>query len=207
MADLQKLLDQGLKDLGVVATERQTSQLLRYLELMQKWNKAYNLTAIRDPQQMLVRHLLDSLAVVPHIAQTDLIDVGSGGGLPGIPLAILSPQQAITTLDSNSKKTRFQSQVKIELGLTNLEVIHGRVEALENRQFSQVISRAFASIIDMVTLSQGLLAEKGVFLAMKGRYPDAELAELPLQFRLQQSYALHIPGLEEERHLLVLGRA
>jgi len=207
MSDLQKLLDQGLKDLGVVATERQTSQLLRYLELMQKWNKAYNLTAIRDPQQMLVRHLLDSLAVVPHIAQTDLIDVGSGGGLPGIPLAILSPQQAITTLDSNSKKTRFQSQVKIELGLTNLEVIHGRVEALENRQFSQVISRAFASIIDMVTLSQGLLAEKGVFLAMKGRYPDAELAELPLQFRLQQSYALHIPGLEEERHLLVLGRA
>jgi len=207
MSDLQKLLDLGLKDLGVVATERQTSQLLRYLELMQKWNKAYNLTAIRDPQQMLVRHLLDSLAVVPHIAQTDLIDVGSGGGLPGIPLAILSPQQAITTLDSNSKKTRFQSQVKIELGLTNLEVIHGRVEALENRQFSQVISRAFASIIDMVTLSQGLLAEKGVFLAMKGRYPDAELAELPLQFRLQQSYALHIPGLEEERHLLVLGRA
>jgi len=207
MSDLQKLLDRGLKDLGVVATERQTSQLLRYLELMQKWNKAYNLTAIRDPQQMLVRHLLDSLAVVPHIAQTDLIDVGSGGGLPGIPLAILSPQQAITTLDSNSKKTRFQSQVKIELGLTNLEVIHGRVEALENRQFSQVISRAFASIIDMVTLSQGLLAEKGVFLAMKGRYPDAELAELPLQFRLQQSYALHIPGLEEERHLLVLGRA
>ncbi|NVK02426.1 MAG: 16S rRNA (guanine(527)-N(7))-methyltransferase RsmG [Oceanospirillaceae bacterium] len=207
MADLQKLLDQGLKDLGIAATERQTSQLLRYLELMQKWNKAYNLTAIRDPQQMLVRHLLDSLAVVPHIAQTDLIDVGSGGGLPGIPLAILSPQQPITTLDSNSKKTRFQSQVKIELGLTNLEVIHGRVEALENRQFSQVISRAFASIIDMVTLSQGLLAEKGVFLAMKGRYPDAELAELPLQFRLQQSYALHIPGLEEERHLLVLGRA
>ena|SRR6056300_796029 len=207
MADLQKLLAQGLIDLGIAATERQTSQLLSYLELMQKWNKAYNLTAIRDPQQMLVRHLLDSLAVVPHIAQTDLIDVGSGGGLPGIPLAILSPQQAITTLDSNSKKTRFQSQVKIELGLTNLEVIHGRVEALENRQFSQVISRAFASIIDMVTLSQGLLAEKGVFLAMKGRYPDAELAELPLQFRLQQSYALHIPGLEEERHLLVLGRA
>ena len=207
MADLQKILAQGLIDLGIDATERQTSQLLRYLELMQKWNKAYNLTAIRDPQQMLVRHLLDSLAVVPHIAQTDLIDVGSGGGLPGIPLAILSPQQAITTLDSNSKKTRFQSQVKIELGLTNLEVIHGRVEALENRQFSQVISRAFASIIDMVTLSQGLLAEKGVFLAMKGRYPDAELAELPLQFRLQQSYALHIPGLEEERHLLVLGRA
>jgi len=97
MADLQKLLAQGLIDLGIDATERQTSQLLRYLELMQKWNKAYNLTAIRDPQQMLVRHLLDSLAVVPHIAQTDLIDVGSGGGLPGIPLAILSPQQAITT--------------------------------------------------------------------------------------------------------------
>jgi 16S rRNA (guanine527-N7)-methyltransferase len=207
MAESAKLLSSGLTQLGVDATAEQQEQLLAYLGLMQKWNKAYNLTAIRDPQQMLVRHLLDSLAVVPHINSDELIDVGSGGGLPGIPLAILFPEQSITTLDSNSKKTRFQNQVRIELGLNNLEVIHGRVEAVQDRQFGQVISRAFASIVDMVSLSHALLADKGVFLAMKGRYPDAELAELPPQYVLQQSYELHVPGLDEERHLLVLGRA
>lgn len=207
MADLAKQLSAGLTELDISASAVQQEQLLAYLGLMQKWNKAYNLTAVRDPQQMLIRHLLDSLAVSPYIAEGDLIDVGSGGGLPGIPLAILSPEQPITTLDSNSKKTRFQNQVRIELGLNNLEVIHGRVEELQDRRFSQVISRAFASITDMVTLSQALLAEKGVFLAMKGRYPDAELAELPPQYRLQQSYELRVPGLDEERHLLVLGRA
>lgn len=207
MATLESQLQHGLDKLSITCSPQQQQQLLAYLELMQKWNKAYNLTAIRDPQQMLVRHLLDSLAVVPYIRSTELIDVGSGGGLPGIPVSILLPQQTITTLDSNSKKTRFQNQVRIELGLTNLEVIHGRVEALENRHFRQVISRAFASINDMVRLSQALLAEKGVFLAMKGRYPDAELAELPSQYCLQQSYELHVPGLAEERHLLVLGRA
>ncbi len=207
MAESAKLLSSGLTQLGVDATAEQQEQLLAYLGLMQKWNKAYNLTAIRDPQQMLVRHLLDSLAVVPHINSDELIDVGSGGGLPGIPLAILFPEQSITTLDSNSKKTRFQNQVRIELGLNNLEVIHGRVEAVQDRQFGQVISRAFASIVDMINLSHALLAEKGVFLAMKGRYPDADLAELPPQYVLQQSYELHVPGLDEERHLLVLGRA
>lgn len=207
MAESAKLLSSGLTQLGIDATAEQQEQLLAYLGLMQKWNKAYNLTAIRDPQQMLIRHLLDSLAVVPHINSDELIDVGSGGGLPGIPLAILFPEQPITTLDSNSKKTRFQNQVRIELGLNNLEVIHGRVEAVEDRQFRQVISRAFASIVDMINLSHALLAEKGVFLAMKGRYPDAELAELPPQYVLQQSYELHVPGLDEERHLLVLGRA
>ncbi len=207
MADLKQQLMQGIDQLGITTTELQQQKLLDYLGLMQKWNKAYNLTAIRDPQQMLIRHLLDSLAVVPHVQSDELIDVGSGGGLPGIPLAILFPDQAITTLDSNSKKTRFQNQVRIELELNNLEVIHGRVESIDDRQFSQVISRAFASIVDMVTLSQALLAHKGVFLAMKGRYPDAELAELPPHYVLQQSHELHVPGLEEERHLLVLGRA
>ena len=207
MTELAKLLGSGLTELGIDATPLQQEQLLAYLGLMQKWNKAYNLTAIRDPQQMLVRHLLDSVAVVPYLNSDEVIDVGSGGGLPGIPLAILFPEQAITTLDSNSKKTRFQNQVRIELGLDNLEVIHGRVETVEDRHFGQVISRAFASIVDMVTLSHALLAEKGVFLAMKGRYPDAELAELPPQYVLQQSYELHVPGLDEERHLLVLGRA
>lgn len=207
MSQLAQQLQTGLNALSIDASARQQQQLLDYLGLMQKWNKAYNLTAIRDPQQMLIRHLLDSLAVVPHIQAGSLIDVGSGGGLPGISLAILFDQQPITTLDSNSKKTRFQNQVRIELGLSNLEVIHGRVETVQDRQFSQVISRAFASILDMVTLSHALLAEKGVFLAMKGRYPDAELADLPPQFVLQQSHELHVPGLEEERHLLVLGRA
>jgi len=207
MSQLAVKLSKGIKDLGLVATDTQQQQLIAYLNLMVKWNKAYNLTAIRDPEQMLIKHILDSLAVCPFIDDSSLVDVGSGGGLPGIPLAIMFPNQAICTLDSNSKKTRFQNQVKIELSLDNLEVIHGRVEALRERHFSQVISRAFASIIDMVTLSQALVAEKGVFLAMKGRYPDAELADLPPIYRLLQSHPLRVPGLEEERHLLVLGRA
>lgn len=207
MSQLAVALKRGLQELKIEATDLQQQQLLDYLNLMHKWNKAYNLTAIRDPQQMLVRHLFDSLIVSPFINDSSLIDVGSGAGLPGIPLAIMFPNQAICTLDSNSKKTRFQNQVKIELGLDNLEIIHGRVEALRERQFGQVISRAFASIIDMVSLSQDLLDKKGVFLAMKGRYPEVEIAELPPIYRLLQSYPLQVPDLEEERHLLVLGRA
>lgn len=195
-----------LEKIGIHATPRQQHQLLAYLHLLQKWNKAYNLTAVRDPDQMLVRHLADSLVVQPYIRQTNLVDVGSGAGIPGIPLAILNPDLPVTTLDSNSKKTRFQNQVKIELGLTNLEVIHGRVETIQHRQFDQVISRAFASLQDMLRWSAGLAAAEGVFLAMKGRYPEDELAALPEGFALVQSYALDVPELDEDRHLLVLKR-
>ncbi|QJD71863.1 16S rRNA (guanine(527)-N(7))-methyltransferase RsmG [Marinobacterium sp. LSUCC0821] len=205
--DAKKMLQSGLAKLSINATAEQQDQLLNYLALLQKWNKAYNLTAIRDPEQMLVKHILDSVAIQPYVAATDLIDVGSGAGLPGIPMAILNPELPVTTLDSNGKKTRFQHQVKIELGLANLEVVHGRVEEFADRKFTQVTSRAFASIEDMVTLSSSLLADDGIFLAMKGRYPDSELESLPAEYQLLETYSLNVPGLDEERHLLKIGRA
>ena len=207
MSDQSKHLLQGAERLGIELSGQQLEQLLSYLALLQKWNKAYNLTAIRDANQMLIRHLFDSFAVSPFIAKENLIDVGSGAGIPGIPLAILNPDLSVTTLDSNSKKTRFQNQVKIELGLDNLEVVHGRVEQFSDKTFPQVISRAFASIEDMVNLSHSLLSQEGVFLAMKGRYPDEELAALPAGYQLLRSHQLQVPELDEERHLLVLGRA
>ncbi len=197
----------GAEILGLDLTDRQAEQLNRYVELLRKWNKAYNLTAVRDPKQMVIRHLFDSLAIQRYVAKTEIIDVGSGAGIPGIPLAILNPDMRVTTLDSNSKKTRFQNQVKIELGLENLEVIHGRVEQVTDRCFTQVISRAFASLEDMINLSSELLSDQGVFLAMKGRYPDDELAALPSGYQLKESYQLEVPELDEDRHLLVLGRA
>lgn len=205
--DAKKVLQSGLAKLSINATAEQQDQLLNYLALLQKWNKAYNLTAIRDPEQMLVKHILDSVAIQPYVAATDLIDVGSGAGLPGIPMTILNPELPVTTLDSNGKKTRFQHQVKIELGLANLEVVHGRVEEFADRKFTQVTSRAFASIEDMVTLSSSLLADDGIFLAMKGRYPDSELESLPAEYQLLETYSLNVPGLDEERHLLKIGRA
>lgn len=197
----------GAQQLGVQLSDQQAQKLDRYVDLLQKWNKAYNLTAVRDREQMVIRHLFDSFAIAPFVEGTEIVDVGSGAGIPGIPLAIINPSLRVTTLDSNSKKTRFQNQAKIELDIGNLEPVQGRVEQISRVQFPQVIARAFASIHDMIKLSECLLAPKGVFLAMKGRYPDEELASLPTGYLLLKSHELHVPELDEERHLLVLGRA
>lgn len=202
-----RTLRSGLDQLSIEASDSQIDKLLSYLELLNKWNKAYNLTAIRDPEQMMIKHLLDSVAVAPYVQNDNLIDVGSGAGLPGIPLAILKPELHVVTLDSNGKKTRFQNQVKIELNLANLDVVHGRVEQFTDQRFNQVTSRAFASIEDMVNLSADLLSDTGVFLAMKGRFPEAELKALPKEFCLLDTYRLNVPGLDEERHLLKIGRS
>ncbi len=204
--DWASALQQGTSDLGLELSTTQQQQLLDYLNLLLKWNKAYNLTAIRDPLEMVRRHLLDSLSIAPFIAQTELLDVGSGPGLPGIPLAICYPDLPVTTLDSNSKKTRFQLQVKGELGLTNLKVVTARAENAGLTTFPQVISRAFASLQDMIQWTESLCAEKGVFLAMKGLYPDEEINALPQGFEVKQCHPLRVPGVEGERHLLVLGR-
>lgn len=203
---LQHLIS-GAQQLGVQLTDQQANQLDRYVDLLQKWNKAYNLTAVRDRDQMVIRHLFDSFAIAPFVEDTEIVDVGSGAGIPGIPLAIIKPSLRVTTLDSNSKKTRFQNQVKIELDIENLEPVHSRVEQITRTQFPQVIARAFASIQDMIKLSECLLAPKGVFLAMKGRYPVEELASLPTGYLLLKSHELRVPELDEERHLLVFGRA
>ncbi|MBR9827065.1 MAG: 16S rRNA (guanine(527)-N(7))-methyltransferase RsmG [Oceanospirillales bacterium] len=201
------LLLSSLKPLQIELDDAQIEQLLAYHQLLVKWNKAYNLTAVRDPAEMVTRHLVDSLSVLPWIGSGRLLDVGSGPGLPGIPLAICRPQLDVTTLDSNGKKTRFQQQVKNELGLDNLTVINGRVEAVEAPPFDMVISRAFASIADMLQLSGHLASEQGIFLAMKGLYPESELEGIPANFVLHESHRLELPATEGERHLLILGRA
>lgn len=204
---LQSALKQGVQRLGLELSGQQIEQLMAYLNLLIKWNKAYNLTAVRDPQEMVNRHLIDSLSIVPYVQGSRLIDVGSGPGLPGIPLAICYPELAVTTLDSNGKKTRFQLQVKAELNLKNLTVINDRVENCNFEPFDQVISRAFASLQDMINWTHQLCHQDGVFLAMKGLYPEEELAALPQGYELKTCHRLNVPGTEGERHLLVLGRS
>ncbi len=204
----QELIE-GAQQLGVILTEQQQQQLLQYLGLLIKWNKAYNLTAVRNPDEMVSRHLLDSLSVVQYVKQygNDWLDVGSGGGMPGVPLAIIFPERKFTLLDSNGKKTRFLTQVKLELNLDNLEVIHNRVEAFTPaRAFSGIISRAFSSLADFTNWTRHLGDTNSHWLAMKGVHPDDELQALPEDFRLDSCQILKVPGCQGQRHLLILQR-
>ncbi|MBD3822064.1 MAG: 16S rRNA (guanine(527)-N(7))-methyltransferase RsmG [Thiotrichales bacterium] len=178
-------------------------KLVDYLALLRKWNKVYNLTAIRDEQEMFVKHLLDSLAVAPFIDSERLIDVGTGGGLPGIPLAILFPERQIDLLDSNSKKTRFLIQAKAELGLQNTQVFHMRVEDYQPENlYDGVVSRAFASLDDMLHWTGHLLKEDGCWWAMKSQKTQDELAQLPNFARITQVFELQVPHLQAERTLI-----
>lgn len=200
-------LSTGAQALGVDLSERQHAQLLDYLALLIKWNKAYNLTAVRNPDEMVSRHLLDSLSVVPFIDGERWLDVGSGGGMPGIPLAIMFPEMKISLLDSNGKKTRFQTQVKLELKLDNLEVIHSRAEAYQPAQpFTGIISRAFSSLEDFSDWTRHMGNTETRWLAMKGLHPADELVALPADFRLDSAQALAVPGCQGQRHLLILRR-
>ena len=204
----QELIE-GAQQLGVVLSEQQKQQLLQYLALLIKWNKAYNLTAVRNPDEMVSRHLLDSLSVVQYVEPygNDWLDVGSGGGMPGVPLAIIFPERKFTLLDSNGKKTRFLTQVKLELKLDNLEVIHNRVEAFTPaRAFSGIISRAFSSLADFTNWTRHLGDTNSHWLAMKGVHPDDELQALPEDFRLDSCQILKVPGCQGQRHLLILQR-
>jgi len=203
-------LAQGAQTLGVALSPLQQEQLLAYLALLIKWNKAYNLTAVRNPDEMVSRHLLDSLSVVPYVAAggDTWLDVGSGGGMPGIPLAILFPEWQFTLLDSNGKKTRFLTQVKLELKLANLEVIHSRVEEFRPPvPFSGICSRAFSSLQDFTDWTRHLGNGDTHWLAMKGVQPDDELQALPADFRLQSCHVLKVPGCQGQRHLLILRRS
>jgi 16S rRNA (guanine527-N7)-methyltransferase len=181
-------------------------RLCHYLQLLQRWNKAYNLTAVRDPQQMVYRHILDSLAIASHLgAARRLIDVGTGAGLPGVPLAIIFPEREFHLLDSAGKKTRFLFQVKTALGLDNISIHHSRAETfVAEPPFDIVLSRAFASLSDMVESCQHLCAPDGLFLAMKGLYPERELEELGNRCRLSAVHKIQVPGLPEQRHLVAL---
>ncbi len=199
----QRLLTDGLTALGLVLDMEQQEKLLAYVALLYKWNKTYNLTAVRDPLEMVGKHLLDSLAILPHLHGPRILDVGSGAGLPGIPLAIAAPRLELTLLDSNSKKTRFLVQAKGELGLSNLSVVHSRVEQFRpERLFDTVTARAFASLADMLAGTAHLLAPGGCLLAMKGEYPTEELAALPPGVEVREVIALTVPGLQAQRHLV-----
>ncbi|TWI57679.1 16S rRNA (guanine527-N7)-methyltransferase [Pseudomonas duriflava] len=200
-------LRSGAQELGIALEDQTIQRLLAYMGLLVKWNKAYNLTAVRDPDEMVSRHLLDSLSIVPHIAAGDWLDVGSGGGMPGVPLAILFPDSNFTVLDSNGKKTRFLTQAKIELGLDNLNVIHSRVEAFTpERAFTGIVSRAFSSLVDFTNWTRHLGDQSTHWLAMKGVYPVDELTALPSDFRIEAEHALQVPGCQGQRHLLILRR-
>lgn len=204
----EQQLKAGIAALGLGLPEGAEAKLLAYLALLEKWNRVYNLTAVRDPARMVSHHLLDSLAVVPHLPGGRTIDVGSGAGLPGIPLALVFPERDFTLLDSNGKKTRFLVQAKGELGLANVTVVQRRVEQFHpERPFDCVITRAFASVADILTGSRHLLATDGQMMAMKGEVPVAELTTLPEGYRLLEVIPLRVPGLEQEqRHLLRIGR-
>lgn len=197
-------LDQGLDQLSIVVDERQREQLLGLVALLHKWNRAYNLTAVRDVEAMVSRHVLDSASVASFVHGPRLLDVGAGPGLPGIVLAILNPALAVTLVDSNGKKVRFQRQAVMELGLTNVTPSQARVETFSDQPFDQVISRAFASLVDFVTLTRQLPKAGGQWLAMKGPGADEELRELPPGICLHQRHLLEVPFETAQRQLLVL---
>lgn len=207
-AQWQDQLSTGLAVMGLALGDDQQKRLLAFLGLLNKWNRAYNLTAVRDERQMVSRQLLDSLSILPWVTTDHLLDVGAGGGLPGIPLAITLPDRQFTLLDSNGKKTRFLNQCVLELGLDNVQVIHGRAEDCKpSRPFSQISSRAFTALENLVHWCDGLLANGGEFLAMKGQFPDDEVAALPAGWQVKSSHSLEVPGADGERHLLVVARA
>ena len=208
---LQALLNEGIEQLGIAVTDAQRQKLLDYVALLGKWNAVYNLTAIRDPRQMLIQHILDSLAIIPFITRRAgpqlALDVGSGGGLPGIVMAIVLPDWQITLNDIVHKKTAFQSQAKLQLGLNNLSVVTGRVENLHPgievpNLFDVIVSRAFAELSDFVTLARHLVADNGRIWAMKGIKPDAEIARLPADTKVCSIERLRVPMLDAERHLI-----
>jgi len=212
-ADLRPALEAGVRELGLALSGAQIDQLLAYQELIAKWNKVYNLTSVRDPAEMLTHHLLDSLAAIPPLLrQTEgrpvrLLDVGSGGGLPGVVIAITCPQIEVHCVDTVLKKATFIQQVAVSLRLPNLRGIHARVESLTAEQgggYDVVCSRAFASLVDFTTWSRSALKPDGVWMALKGKHPAEELAALPASVAVFHVEQLQVPGLGAERCIVWL---
>ncbi|ABX23571.1 16S rRNA (guanine(527)-N(7))-methyltransferase RsmG [Salmonella enterica] len=198
---LSRLLDEA----GISLTDHQKNHLVAYVGMLDKWNKAYNLTSVRDPAEMIVRHILDSIVVAPYLQGQRFIDVGTGPGLPGIPLAIVLPDAHFTLLDSLGKRVRFLRQVQHELKLENITPVQSRVEAYPSEPpFDGVISRAFASLSDMVSWCRHLPGDKGRFYALKGQLPEDEIASLPNNFSVESVEKLRVPQLEGERHLVII---
>ena len=210
---LMGTLATGAETLKLVLSKRQLANLVDYLALLSKWNAVYNLTAVRDPEQMVTQHVLDSLAAVPAFNNADnVLDVGAGGGLPGMVLAIWAqearPHMQVSMIDTVHKKTAFLTQAKVELGLTNVTVYTARVEQLKlPHSFDVITSRAFAELADFVNWSGHLLTKGGRFVAMKGVMPTDEIARLPVGWKAVEVQSLHVPGLDAERHLVFIERA
>ncbi|MFV0575827.1 MAG: 16S rRNA (guanine(527)-N(7))-methyltransferase RsmG [Vibrio sp.] len=205
---LRDKLDALLSQTDLEVSDHQRNQLVGYVVLLDKWNKAYNLTSVRNPMDMLVRHIMDSIVVSPYLQGDRFIDVGTGPGLPGIPLAIMNPSMQFTLLDSLGKRIRFIKQVLHELGIDNVEPVQSRVEEFQPEVgFDGVISRAFASMLDMVSWCHHLPKPKsGVFLALKGQLPEDEMSQLPDTLMVSKVHELQVPELEGSRHLIVLGQ-
>ncbi len=202
---LRQRLCAGLAALQLDLPADAIAQLLAYVTLLDRWNATYNLSAVRDPLEMITRHLLDSLAIVPYVRGDTLADLGTGAGLPGIVLAIIAPARKVSLVDSNGKKTRFLREAVRELALSNVSVVESRVEAVPGT-FDCITARAFASLADMLGWGGSLLAPDGVWLALKGRFPQDELAEVPSGFHVDAVIPLRVPGLDAERHVVVIKR-
>ena len=203
--DNRQKLQSGLKEMGLDLSGKQQDKLLAYVEMLKKWNKTYNLTALRDESQIISHHLLDSLTLPPYLegAQT-MLDVGSGGGQPGIPAAVCRPDLQITLLDANTKKTSFLQQAAIELELKNVRVVSGRVEAVQGLRADVITSRAFAELADFVNWTAHLLQNGGCWAAMKGVYPAAEIDRLPDSVCVERVDKIRVPQLNAERHMVIL---
>lgn len=204
---LHQQLTSLLAQTDIVLTEHQQHQLVQYVELLDKWNKAYNLTSVRDPSEMVVKHIMDSLMVAPHLNGKHYIDVGTGPGLPGIVLAIALPNTQFVLLDSLGKRVRFLMQVKHALGLDNVTPVQSRVEEYQpSVKLDGVLSRAFASLQDMVQWCEHLIDDSGRFVALKGQFPEQELESLPVGIHFEQKISLEVPDLNAERHLIILSK-
>ena len=204
MQKCQEILNEGLNALDLLVTQAQQKKLIAFIALIEKWNKAYNLTAIRNPEDMVRLHLSDSLAITNHIQGPKVLDIGTGAGLPGIPLALIYPHYSFVLLDSNSKKTRFVQQAVIELGLKNVTVWHGRIEHYQPTiYFNSIVSRAFSSVQSFVSVASERLSSGGVLLAMKGRHPDKELQQIDNDFSV---IPIMVPGVDAERCLVQLDK-
>ena len=205
-ADWQRQLASGLDAMRIALDRAQQAALVGYLQRLTKWNRSYNLTAVRDPKAVVARHLLDSLSILPWVERGPVLDVGTGAGLPGIPLAIARPAVEFCLLDSSGKKTRFLRQAVSELGLSNVEIVHGRVEQLDrSRHYALITSRAFAALADMLKATGPLLSESGRCLAMKGAAPTEEIARLPPGWCVEL-VPLEVPGERARRHLAIVER-
>ncbi|RUO76235.1 16S rRNA (guanine(527)-N(7))-methyltransferase RsmG [Idiomarina seosinensis] len=207
--ELKKLIEQTRSDHLIALNDQQLDKLTALVEQLHKWNKAYNLTSVRDPKDMLSKHIVDSLVIAPYLTGRTFIDVGTGPGLPGLPLAIAEPDKSFVLLDSLGKRIRFIRQVCHQLNIDNVTAVQSRVEDYRQQDFSfdGVLSRAFASLNDMLSWCQHLPKADGKFYALKGQYPQQELDELSQQYKIDQIEKLQVPGVDGERHIAIISPA